>query len=194
MADRLCFLAVLFKPIVEASFHLWCASSKFHHFFFHCPMSGLARGRLAEERKAWRKDHPHGFYARPTVNPDNSLNLMRWECGIPGKKGTAWEGGVFPLVMEFSEDYPTKPPLCRFPKGFFHPNIYPSGTVCLSILSEDWRPAITVKQILLGIQELLDNPNEHSPAQKDAYQLYVTDRQRYYERVRQQVAQYPPPS
>jgi hypothetical protein len=22
-------------------------------------MSGIARGRLAEERKAWRKDHPH---------------------------------------------------------------------------------------------------------------------------------------
>lgn len=40
------------------------------------------------------------------------------------------------------------------PQGFFHPNIYPSGTVCLSILNEDegWKPCITVKQILLGIQ------------------------------------------
>ena len=38
--------------------------------------------------------------------------------------------------------------------GFFHPNIYPSGTVCLSILNEEegWRPSITVKQILLGVQ------------------------------------------
>jgi hypothetical protein len=25
---------------------------------------------------------------------------------------------------------------CKFPSGFFHPNIYPSGTVCLSILNE----------------------------------------------------------
>ena len=25
---------------------------------------------------------------------------------------------------------------CKFPAGFFHPNIYPSGTVCLSILNE----------------------------------------------------------
>ena len=43
---------------------------------------------------------------------------------------------------------------CKLPAGFFHPNIYPSGTVCLSILNEDegWRPSITVKQILLGIQ------------------------------------------
>ncbi|QHO07592.1 SUMO-conjugating enzyme [Arachis hypogaea] len=51
--------------------------------------------------------------------------------------------------MHFSEDYPSKPPKCKFPQGFFHPNVYPSGTVCLSILNEDsgWRPAITVKLI-----------------------------------------------
>lgn len=27
-------------------------------------MSGIARGRLAEERKSWRRDHPVGFYTR----------------------------------------------------------------------------------------------------------------------------------
>ena len=50
---------------------------------------------------------------------------------------TEWEGGYFPLTMHFSEDYPSKPPKCKFPQGFFHPNVYPSGTVCLSILNED---------------------------------------------------------
>jgi len=50
---------------------------------------------------------------------------------------TDWEGGYFPLTMHFSEDYPSKPPKCKFPQGFFHPNVYPSGTVCLSILNED---------------------------------------------------------
>lgn len=91
-------------------------------------------------------------------------------------QGTDWEGGFFPLTMDFTEDYPTKPPKvckawlctevphllcrevsltvcscssvsaslllcpsflqCKFPANFFHPNIYPSGTVCLSILNE----------------------------------------------------------
>ena len=50
---------------------------------------------------------------------------------------TDWEGGFFPLAIHFSEDYPSKPPKCKFPQGFFHPNVYPSGTVCLSILNED---------------------------------------------------------
>lgn len=26
---------------------------------------------------------------------DGSINLMKWECGIPGKDGTPWEGGTY---------------------------------------------------------------------------------------------------
>lgn len=35
---------------------------------------------------------------------------MKWKCHIPGKEKTDWEGGFYPLTMEFTEDYPTKPP------------------------------------------------------------------------------------
>jgi len=155
-------------------------------------MSGIAKGRLAEERKAWRKDHPHAFFARPQTNADNSSNLMVWECGIPGKPHTQWEGAVYPLTMEFTEDYPSKPPKCKFPANFFHPNVYPSGTVCLSILNEeeDWKPSITVKQILLGIQDLLDNPNPNSPAQAEAYTLYMTNKGEYFKRLKNQAQKY----
>ena len=97
--------------------------------------------------------------------------------------------------MEFSEDYPSKPPKCRFPAGFFHPNIYPSGTVCLSILNEDegWRPSITVKQLLLGIQDLLDAPNDKSPAQSEAYILFTQDKPEYERKIKLQAQKYPPP-
>lgn len=158
-------------------------------------MSSVARARLAEERKAWRKDKPFGFYARPETAADGSINLMKWKCHLPGKNGTDWEGGYYPLTMVFSEDYPTKPPKCQFPQGFFHPNIYPSGTVCLSILNEDegWRPSITVKQILTGIQELLDEPNANSPAQSDAYMMFTSNLKMYKDKVRKQAKEYPPP-
>uniref|UniRef100_A0A4W5RQV2 Ubiquitin conjugating enzyme E2 I n=1 Tax=Hucho hucho TaxID=62062 RepID=A0A4W5RQV2_9TELE len=75
-------------------------------------MSGIALSRLAQERKAWRKDHPFGFVAVPTKNPDGTMNLMNWECAIPGKKGTPWEGGLFKLRMLFKDDYPSSPPKC----------------------------------------------------------------------------------
>lgn len=49
-------------------------------------MAGMARIRLQEERKQWRLDHPVGFYARPSKK-NGVVNLMQWECGIPGKQG-----------------------------------------------------------------------------------------------------------
>ena len=75
---------------------------------FRDAMSGIATGRLQEERKCWRKDHPFGFIAKPSKNPDGTWNLMNWECAIPGKKGTPWEGGLFALRMIFKDDYPIR--------------------------------------------------------------------------------------
>ncbi|KAL1248336.1 hypothetical protein QQF64_021654 [Cirrhinus molitorella] len=119
---------------------------------------------------------------------------MNWECAIPGKKGTPWEGGLFKLRMLFKDDYPSSPPKCKFEPPLFHPNVYPSGTVCLSILEEDkdWRPAITIKQILLGIQELLNEPNIQDPAQAEAYTIYCQNRVEYEKRVRAQAKKFSP--
>jgi ubiquitin-conjugating enzyme E2 I len=188
--------------------------------------AGIAKGRLSEERKAWRKDHPIGFYARPTSKGDGSSDMFTWEAGIPGKSGTDWEGGLFKVRMEFSEEYPSRPPKCKYAIGedkvqvdlldhqemyrmslqqgkssqicvhfgivgkffppLFHPNVYPSGTICLSILNEEegWRPAITIKQVLTGIQDLLDDPNPDSPAQSEAINLFLSNKAEYKRRVK----------
>jgi ubiquitin-conjugating enzyme E2 I len=119
-----------------------------------------------------------GFYAKPVKAADGALDLMKWEAGIPGKAGTSWENGLYKLVLLFPEGtphplpllspslipqntppvlpnvfcscpHPSANPLGKFDPPLFHPNVYPSGTVCLSILSEDegWKPAITIKQV-----------------------------------------------
>mmetsp|Transcript_50288 Transcript_50288/g.58691 ORF Transcript_50288/g.58691 Transcript_50288/m.58691 type:complete len:156 (+) Transcript_50288:481-948(+) len=139
-----------------------------------------------KERKSWRRDHPFGFYARPMPGADGSTNMMKWETGIPGKPNTDWENGVYKVTLEFSDEYPSKPPKCKFVPPLFHPNVYPSGTICLSILNEEegWRPGITIKQMLLGIQDLLDDPNPNSPAQSEAYNLFTTNKVEYKKRIR----------
>ena len=151
------------------------------------------------------------------------MDLKKWDCGVPGKEKTLWEGGLFKLEVTFPDEYPTKPPKCmfRFPCSaaaqlqlslrfdkqgpnatagkfvppLFHPNVYPSGTVCLSILNEEegWKPAITIKEILLGIQSLLDEPNPESPAQADAFNLFKKDRAAYEKKVRSVVKENPAP-
>lgn len=84
----------------------------------------------------------------------------------------------------------------KFTPPLFHPNVYPSGTVCLSILNEEegWKPAITVKQIALGVQDLLDTPNPESPAQAEAYNLFKKDRAEYERRVKRVVKENAPSS
>lgn len=74
----------------------------------------------------------------------------------------------------------------------YSPNVYPSGTICLSILNEEegWRPAITVKQMVLGVQDLLDSPNVNSPAQSEAYNLCVNNKIEYKRRVKLEAAKY----
>jgi ubiquitin-conjugating enzyme E2 I len=148
-------------------------------------MTGIARGRLQEERRQWRLDHPIGFFARPTKSA-GVVNMMKWECGIPGKANTDWAGGLYKLVIEFSDDYPSRPPKVRFTPPLFHPNVYPSGTVCLSILDADkgWRPSITVKQILLGVQDLLDTPNVLDPANGEAYETFMKSKVAYKNKVK----------
>lgn len=70
------------------------------------------------------------------------------------------------------------------------------GTICLSLLDEDkgWRPAITVKQLLLGIQDLLDNPNPDSPAQREAIEIFLNDKNEYRRRIKEQARRNAPES
>lgn len=149
-----------------------------------------------EERRAWRKDHPHGFVAKPAQTTDRSgqshTNLLVWDCKIPGKAGTKWEAGLYPVKLEFSNDYPSRPPKVSLPAGFFHPNVFPSGKICLSILNEDkaWKPSITVKQILVGVQDLLDNPNNSDPAQDQAFKMLKKSPAEYERRVRSEARKY----
>ncbi|RPA81797.1 ubiquitin-conjugating enzyme [Ascobolus immersus RN42] len=159
----------------------------------------LCISRLQEERKQWRRDHPFGFVAKPVKN-EKGVDIMKWSCVVPGKEKTAWEGAILKVEISFPEVSYKAPKMCfpiicwillsssgRFVPPLFHPNVYPSGTICLSILNEDeaWKPAITVKQILLGIQDLLDEPNADSPAQAEAYNLFKRDREAYDRRIRQ---------
>lgn len=55
---------------------------------------------------------------------------------------------------------------------------------------KDWAPQITIKQILLGIQELLNAPNIDDPAQAEAYTVYRQDKDSYHDKVKEQARKF----
>ena len=103
-------------------------------------------------------------------------NIMAWQAVIFGPDDTPWEGGTFQLVMEFTEDYPNKPPIVKFVTKMFHPNIYADGKICLDILGNQWSPIYDVAAVLTSIQSLLSDPNPQSPANAEASKLFENDR------------------
>lgn len=106
---------------------------------------------------------------------------------IFGPDDTPWEGGTFKLLMEFTEEYPNKPPAVKFITKMFHPNIYADGKICLDILQNQWSPIYDIAGILTSIQSLLSDPNPASPANAEASQLYDKDRREYNRRVKEVV-------
>ncbi len=100
-------------------------------------------------------------------------SLFKWEAVLFGPDDSIWEGGIFTLRLDFSEDYPSKPPSIKFLTKMFHPNIYNDGNICLDILKDKWSPVYDVMSILMSIQSLLNDPNPNSPANGEAAQLFA---------------------
>jgi hypothetical protein len=49
---------------------------------------------------------------------------------------TAWEGATLKVSIEYTEEYPVKPPVVRFQSEIFHPNVYENGEVCMDLLQK----------------------------------------------------------
>ncbi|KAJ0070376.1 hypothetical protein NL108_007754, partial [Boleophthalmus pectinirostris] len=119
-----------------------------------------------------QEDPPAGVSGAPSEN-----NIMVWNAVIFGPEGTPFEdgekyilhkfdayfvktinvvnamlSGTFKLIVEFTEEYPNKPPTVRFVSKMFHPNVYADGSICLDILQNRWSPTYDVSSILTSIQ------------------------------------------
>ena len=92
-------------------------------------MGSNAERRLLKDLKKLENDDNSGITATPEED-----SLFKWSAVIFGPDETEWEGGVFKLILEFTEDYPNKPPKVKFLTKMFHPNIYNDGSICLDIL------------------------------------------------------------
>ncbi len=103
--------------------------------------------------------------------PDGE-NVMRWRATIDGTADSYYANMQFSLTLEFSSEYPIAAPVVKFATPIFHPNVDMSGNICLDILKERWSATYTVTTLLLSIRALLDSPNNDSPLNAQAAQLW----------------------
>lgn len=143
-------------------------------------MSTPAKRRLMRDFKRITSDCPPGLTASPLND-----NVMVWNAVIIGPEGTAYEDGIFKLVLQFSEEYPNKPPDVKFVSKIYHPNFYTDGKICLDILQNRWTPTYDVSSILTSIQSLFNDPNPESPANVEAANLYKDNKMLYLEKVKE---------
>jgi ubiquitin-conjugating enzyme E2 R len=126
-------------------------------------------------------------------------NIFEWSVAlIVLNPDSLYYGGYFKAVMKFPKNYPYEPPDFRFTRPLWHPNIYPDGRLCVSILhqpgedvmsgeaaGERWSPVQRVESVLISVLSLLDDAEVSSPANVDAGVQLRKDPAAYKERVRE---------
>ncbi|KAF3932706.1 hypothetical protein ABW19_dt0203906 [Dactylella cylindrospora] len=111
--------------------------------------------------------------------PDDPANLLQWTATINGPDATYFEGMSFKLSFTFPASYPLQPPTVLFKTPMFHPNVDMSGRICLDILKDKWSAVYNVQSVLLSLQSLLGEPNNKSPLNGQAAQLWDEDPKEY---------------
>jgi len=128
-------------------------------------MTSLPRSnalRLAKDVREIMKNplEDNGIYYKH----DESNMLHGYAC-IIGPSDTPYQYGFYFFKLEFTTNYPSEPPKVTYytqgDKIRFHPNLYRSGKVCVSILNtwrgEQWSSCQTISSILLTLTTLFHN-------------------------------------
>lgn len=140
-------------------------------------MSALKR--IQNESHDLLKDPPSNCSAGPT-----SDDMFTWDATIIGPSESPYEGGVFHLKINFPSNYPFKPPKVQFITKIYHPNISPSGNICLDVLRDKWSPALTIGKLLLSISSLLTEPNPDDPLVPEIAEILRTDKAKFEDLAR----------
>ena len=135
----------------------------------------MSNYRLIKDYEDFKKFKPLGGIGGPI----NGSALKHWEVTIPGPPDTPFEGGRFKIEIKLDDNYPNSTPQCRFLTKVFHPNIsFNSGSICVKLLKY-WTSKNSICSIIFALYGLLKDPNQDSPLNGNAHDLYLRDKVRY---------------
>ena len=91
--------------------------------------------------------------------------MLKGYALIVGPEDTLYSNGYYLFEFNYPKDYPYSPPKLKYLTNNgntrFHPNLYRTGKVCLSILNtwrgEQWTSCQTIRTVLLTLVTLFHN-------------------------------------
>ena len=132
--------------------------------------------------------HKENFDIAP-ITPDNYENfyvLLQIKHGV-----YMGQTHILEFKSTYGKDadtmqYPINPPLVLFKTPIHHTNISTTGSICLDIFKDPllWTSTNTISSVIRCIMLLLDTPNELSPWNKPASELYVTCQKNYNQMIK----------
>ena len=117
--------------------------------------------------------HAHHTATTPHRTPHTATHTACWRWHYPHPDPS------FKLARNRLCRY--NAPLVKFVTPCFHPNVDEHGNICLDILKEKWSAAYSVTTVLISLQSLLGEPNNDSPLNNTAAELW--DRQIEYKAI-----------
>ncbi|EGR30636.1 ubiquitin-conjugating enzyme e2w, putative [Ichthyophthirius multifiliis] len=120
--------------------------------------------RLQKDLEAIQKNYKDQFQV---TLPKNDLQI--WHIEFTASKETVFADEKFKLQFKFSPEYPIESPEVIFiGKVPDHEHIYSNGFICLSILYDEWSPALTVASVCLSIISMLSSAQKKARPFNDA--------------------------
>lgn len=90
---------------------------------------------------------------------------MEMKVSVEPEKSSLYSGSTYHFSLTFPATYPIDAPILHLQNKVFHPQFL-DGKVCLPLLREDWKPTLTLYNIICGLLFLFNNPNPNDPLDK----------------------------
>ncbi|KAI9502277.1 hypothetical protein GGI25_001564 [Coemansia spiralis] len=131
-------------------------------------LTALSTKRLMRELNQLIKNPPSSH-----VRLLSHETLDKWKIQIIGADETLYADEKYILQFKFPNDYPLESPEVVFVGDCVpvHPHIYSNGHICLSILYQQWSPALTAEAVCISILSMLSSCTQKKPPKRDA--IYV---------------------
>lgn len=138
--------------------------------------------RIAQDQASLHhKGLPPNYLFSPSHDESNLTSLSVF---LAGPEGTPYSSGLFQLELSIPNTYPQAPPTAHFRTKIFHPNVDPAtGAICVETLKRDWKPELTLRDILITTSCLLIYPNPSSALNAEAGMMIEEDYKAFEKRA-----------